>query len=532
MGDLETVRRLVRAVVAALEAQRRRIDDLNVFPVPDGDTGTNLTLTVRAVRDALAHSAAADRASTAAEVVRASLLGARGNSGVILSQMVRGAAEALAHAREIDAAAVARALRGASDAAYAAVRAPVEGTMLTVVRELAEEAERRTRERPPLGDLLHALVRAGEESVARTREQLVQLREAGVVDAGGAGLVELLRGLAAAVTGEALPAPEAAAPPDIGAKALHAEPSRYRYCTTFVVEGDGLDSAAIERSVEPLGDSLLVVGDAAALKVHVHTDEPGAALTVGTRHGAISHVEINDMQRQTAERTARLEATPAVGAPAATTAAVAVYSGQGNGRLLADAGAALLVDGGETMNPSAGALLEAIGRADAPEVVVLPNDPNVQMAAEHAAADAGRATVVVPTDSIPAGLAALVALDPALTAAENAELMADAAEGVAAGSVARASREASVNGVSVREGEWVGLLGKVAVDSGPVLEAVAQSVVRRLLEEPRDVLTLLRGADAPDTTGLVAELTRLHPELEIDVHDGDQAHHALLLAAE
>jgi dihydroxyacetone kinase-like predicted kinase len=299
-----------------------------------------------------------------------------------------------------------------------------------------------------------------------------------------------------------------------------------------VVEGDALDSAAIEQALEPMGDSLLVVGDSAALKAHVHTDEPGAALTVGTRHGAISHVEINDMHRQTAERTARLEATPSVGAPAATTAAVAVYSGEGNGRLLADAGAALLVDGGETMNPSAGALLEAIGRADAPEVVVLPNDANVVMAAERAAADAGRPAVVVPTESIPAGLAALVALDPALTAAENAELMTGAAEGVAAGSVARASREASLNGVSVREGDWVGLLGREAVDAGPVLDEVAQAVIRLLLAEPRDVLTLLRGADAPDVTGLVAELTRLHPDLEIDVHDGDQAHYALLLSAE
>ena len=401
MGDLETVRRLVRAVVAALEAQRRRIDDLNVFPVPDGDRARTSPSPFGPCA-----TPSRTRPPPTARPWRPRSCGlparARGNSGVILSQMVRGAAEALAHAREIDAAAVARALRGASDAAYAAVRAPVEGTMLTVVRELAEEAERRSRERSPLGDLLHALVRAGEESVARTREQLVQLREAGVVDAGGAGLVELLRGLAAAVTGEALPAPKAAAAADIGAEALHAEPSRYRYCTTFVVEGDGLDSAAIERAVEPLGDSLLVVGDAAALKVHVHTDEPGAALTVGTRHGAISHVEINDMQRQTAERTARLEATPAVGAPAATTAAVAVYSGQGNGRLLADAGAALLVDGGETMNPSAGALLEAIGRADAPEVVVLPNDPNVQMAAERAAATrAGPRSSCRPTPSLP-----------------------------------------------------------------------------------------------------------------------------------
>ena len=532
MGDLETVRRLVRAASAALEAQRRRIDDLNVYPVPDGDTGTNLALTVRAVRDALAESRAVDRLAVGREVARAALLGARGNSGVILSQMVRGAAEALADGREVDAGAVARALRGASDAAYRAVRNPVEGTMLTVVRELADEAERLASRRPTPAELLHALVDAGEVALARTREQLQQLREAGVVDAGGAGVLELVRGLAAAVSGEGLPDLRAAPTVELDAGALHSEPSRYRYCTTFVVEGPSLDAGAIERALEPLGDSLLVVGDASALKVHVHTDEPGSALAVGTARGEIGHVEINNMQRQTAARTERLEERLSSDAPRGTTAAVVVYSGAGNRTLFADLGAAGLVDGGPTMNPSAEAILDAIERAGAAEAVVLPNHPNVVMAAEQAAANASRATHVIPVDSIPAGLAAMVAFDGALPAADNAEAMAAAADAVTAGAVAVASRDATLDGVTVRSGEYLGLVGRSPVTAGAEFDTVARAVVGRLLAEPRDLLTVLRGADAPDVDALVAELAREHPALEVEVHDGGQPHYALLLSAE
>ena len=302
MSELETVRGLARAALASLEASRQRIDDLNVYPVPDGDTGTNLTLTVRGVVEALDATSAGDRAALAREVTRAALMSARGNSGVILSQIVRGAAEALAGAVAVDSAALAQAFRGAADAAYAAIRKPVEGTMLTVIRELAEEAVDRTADSP--ADLLEALVRRGEDAVARTPEQLEILREAGVVDAGAAGLVELVRGIAAAVAGAELPQPAKLS--EVPQEAVHLEPSQYRYCTTFVIEGEDLEADALERELERLGDSLMVVGDRSALKVHVHTDDPGAALSLGTGAGIIEGVEIADMRRQTEEREERL----------------------------------------------------------------------------------------------------------------------------------------------------------------------------------------------------------------------------------
>jgi DAK2 domain fusion protein YloV len=521
MSELETVRSLARAALASLEANRQRIDDLNVYPVPDGDTGTNLTLTVRGVVDTLDDSTASDRETLAREVTRAALMSARGNSGVILSQIVRGAAEALA-----DSTTIARAFRGAADAAYAAVRKPVEGTMLTVIRELAEEAEGRSSEPP--AELLEALVRRGEEAVARTTEQLDILREAGVVDAGAAGLLELVRGIAAAVTGKELPQP--AAPAELSQEALHLEPSQYRYCTTFVIEGDDLEAETLEDELERLGDSLMVVGDRSALKVHVHTDDPGAALSLGTSAGTIEGVEIADMRRQTEEREERL--LEAVEEPHMRCAAVAVAAGEGNRRLFERLGAARVVEGGQSMNPSTADLLEAVEATGAEEVVLLPDNPNVVLAAEQAARLAGRPVEVVPTRSLQAGLAALVAFSSERSAEENAAEMSEALEVLATGEVTVASRDASVDGVAAKKGEFLGLLNEKALAAGPNFPEVARAVAEGLLAEPRDLLTLVTGRDAPPLNGLVGELAERHPGLEIDVQEGGQPHYPLLLSAE
>jgi uncharacterized protein len=527
MSDLETLRALIEAAAAALERERQRIDDFNVYPVPDGDTGTNLLLTVRGIAETLAQSTTTDREGLAAEVSRAALMSARGNSGVILSQIVRGAAEKLAAAREIDAAAIARALRAASDEAYGAVREPVEGTILTVVRELAEEAEHRTGKGADPAALLAALVSHGEDAVARTTEQLEVLREAGVVDAGAAGLVELLRGLAAFVAGQELPAspPASALPPT----AVHRELSRFRYCTAFVIEGDGLDREILERQLEQLGDSLLVVGDRNALKAHVHTDDPGAALSLGTAIGSIDAVEIADMHRQTEEREGRLEADADA---RARSAVVAVAAGPGNRRLFESLGAARVVEGGQTMNPPTAELLEAVEATTAAEVVLLPNNANVILAAEQAARLSSRPVRVVAARSLQAGLAALVTFNSERSAEENAAEMNRALQDVVTGEVTVASRDATIDGLSARQGEYLGLAGERAVAAGPAFVDIAAAVTQALLAQPREVLTLVTGQDAPALDGLLDELASQHPDLEIDVHDGGQPHYPLLLSAE
>jgi DAK2 domain fusion protein YloV len=511
----EEVRSWVAGALAAIEANRHRIDDLNVYPVPDGDTGTNLTLTVRAVDDALRKDGPDDRAGLAKEIARAALMGARGNSGVILSQIVRGATDSLAESDDL-----AHAFRAASDAAYRAVKKPVEGTMLTAIRSMADAAEH--------GADLATILARGDDTVTQTKSMLPVLAEAGVVDAGAAGLVEIVRGIHAALTGEALPPPPEREE-DLGFEAIHQELSRYRYCTVFVVEGDDLDAGELETELEKLGDSLLVVGDRTALKVHVHTDDPGKALSLGVARGAVDGVEIANMHTQAHEREERL--LHAVERPPAASAIVAVAAGDGN-RQLFESFDAVVVDGGRTMNPATADLLAAIERAPAPQVVLLPNNGNVIMAAEQAAANADKAVRVVPTRSLQAGLAALVAFDPAFDADANADALNDAIATVATGAVTVASRDVQLNGVAVEKGKWLGLADGEPVAGGDTFDDVARAVLAKLLAEPRDVLTLLTGEDAPALDGLLTVIAAEHPSLELELHQGGQPHYPLLMAAE
>src|SRR5262245_36618331 len=475
MNERGNVLELARAAETALDRNRARLDDLNVYPVPDGDTGTNMLLTMRAVREAL------EAGET--DVAHAALLGARGNSGVILSEIIRGAVDGYGEDGS-----VATALRRGSDAAWAAVREPAEGTILTVIRELADEAESRRDEDLP--QLLHTLVARGDEAVARTEEQLEVLRQAGVVDAGAAGLVEILRGISAYVSGEPLAEPAEAVP--LSSDAIHQEASRYRYCTAFVVEGANLDRAALERELEPLGDSLLVVGDATALKAHVHTDDPGSALRAGTTMGVIERVDIANMHLQSAQREERLSQH---GPDECRTAVVAVVAGEGNRRLFESMGATGIVDGGETMNPSTEELLDAIEGTHAPEAVVLANNDNVVLAARQAARLAKGPVHVVPSASLQAGLGVMLAYDPLAAADANRRAMEEASSAIAAGGVTVASRAVSVDGLRVERGAYLGLVGDEPVAGGTSFDAVAASVVDRLLAEPRGVLTLLAGEE-------------------------------------
>ncbi len=530
--ELQRAKELGQAALATLEANRRRIDDLNVYPVPDGDTGTNLTETARAIMTVLDASTAADRATLAKELTRAALMGARGNSGVIFSQILRGAAEALGEVGLLDAGTIRRAFRAASDAAYRAVSRPVEGTMLSVIRELAEEAEDPRNAALDPAALLKRLIERGEDALARTPDQLAVLKEAGVVDAGGAGLLEIVRGVSAALSGEPLPEAPVDGAHEAGVEAVHQELSEYRYCTVFVIEGEGLDARALEAELEPFGDSLLVVGDATALKIHVHTDEPGRALAFGTALGTIEGVEIANMHKQTLERSERiLEAVPD---PELTleTGVVAVVPGAGNRRLFEGYGATRVIEGGQTMNPSTADIVAAIEATPATEVLVLPNNSNVILSAEQAAKLVDKPVRVIPSRSVPAGLAAIVRYLPSLDAAENEAAMLEALEQVATGEVTMASRDVDLDGVSVRKGCWLGLADGAAVACSGDFDEVACAVAETLLGEGREILTLLTGEDEPDLTGLLRRLEESHPNVELDVQPGGQPHYPLLLSAE
>ncbi|MCB0880798.1 MAG: DegV family EDD domain-containing protein [Thermoleophilia bacterium] len=528
------VGQVVRGAATALEASRQRIDDLNVYPVPDGDTGTNMSQTVsRVVHDLRDAPQDTDPGALAQRIARSALVGARGNSGVILSQIIRGAVTSLADSSKLDAAALARALRAASDAAYGSVRQPVEGTILTVVREMAEEAEAARGD--ALDPALDRVLARAEDALSRTPTMLQKLADAGVVDAGGAGLVEIVRGAVAGLRGQAPPAAEGTSltPPVVHGEE---EESGYRYCTGFLVldTGGALDADALHASLMPLGDSLLVVGDPTALRVHVHTDDPGAALTLGTRHGGISGVEISDMRQQTVERVERLSHGGVEAVPHRRCDVVAVVDGAGNEDLVRARGARGIVKGGQTLNPSTEEILEAIDACNADEVVVLPNNANILLAARNAASLSPRPVLVVESTSIPAGVVALDAYSSLHSAEDNAAAMRAAIAGIATAEITQAVREAKVEGVNVARGAWMGLVDGHLVATSSRLNEVASRVAAVMITPDRRSLLVLRGgSEVPGgmIDAALASVASAYPALEVEDHVGGQGHYPLLMAA-
>ncbi len=535
---------------AELESRRQEVNDLNVFPVADGDTGDNMAMTMRAVLSELdrINGQPIDdigRDELVAAVARAALLGARGNSGVILSQIVRGAAEELASrpGEPIDPILVSAALARAADAAYESVRDPAEGTMLSAVRAMAHRVARDLAHVEPqrldpgvtaevqdrmLAVTLERALEAGRDAVRRGPDQLAVLRDAGVVDAGAYGLIVILAGVIAALRDGGVPELEHHTAPQAGRHHAAHESSRYRYCTNFVVTGKGLDGPSLVPDLERLGDSVLVVGDSRTLKVHVHTDDPDAAVAVfGSAGGAASHLDVADMRAQISAREARLGGDGSGGRAAAPTlcGAVAVVNGPGLVELYRGLGA-FVIDGGPTLNPSTYDLLAAIHAAPAEEVVVLPNSSNVTLAAERAAELSEKPAALVRTTAPQVGLAALVELDPARPAGENAEALAAIAGGIRSGGVARAAREDP--GGRFGEGDAVGYADDELVAWGEPAEVLA--AVLRSVGGGREVLTVIAGESAPLDPD---EVARAAPDgLEVEYHDGGQPAWWWLVAAE
>lgn len=529
---------LVRGVVAgarrALEARKQQVNDLNVYPVPDGDTGTNLLLTVKSVVDELNRASDdAGRVELCDLVANAALMGARGNSGVILSQIVRGAMEALKEADDFDSIDIVGMARRATDTAYRAVRRPVEGTMLTVLREMTEAAEARPSDAGRSG-LLDSMVEAGWQSVERTPTLLKVLADAGVVDAGGYGLVVLLEGMMGADSR----AGDGAAVSLSQLTVVDGEPedggSRYTYCTSFLLQGAGLDSAELERLLQPLGDSLLVVGTDTQIKVHVHTDEPGKVLGLATARGTLSRIEIDNMPEQTAARTERLREQSFAPAIAGMTQVIPVVVGEGVSDLFRSLGAGPLVSGGQSMNPAAEDLMRAVSLAEAPGIIILPNNKNIIMAAEQVAGLSAKNVVVVPTRSMQAGLTAMVSFDPDRPLDANVRDMTQALAHVVTGEVTRAVRDTMVDGVQVAEGSFIGMAeGAVLVSTSDLFEA-ARVVTERLLAGGKELVTVLTGSGAPekDVQEVAARLQETFVEAEFEIHSGGQPLYPLLLAAE
>ena len=536
---------ILEASLAALEARREEVNDLNVFPVADGDTGDNMVLTLRAVLLELDRLAGASqdrtiddigRTEIVSSVARAALLGARGNSGVILSQLIRGAAEELASrpGELVDPVLISAALARAADQAYGSVRDPAEGTILTVVREMsarvASDLAHMTNARlgpdatdaqqnEVLAELIENALAAGEESVKRGPDLLPVLREAGVVDAGGYGLTVLLAGIVGALRGSEPPSLEHHA----AARITHPQhaSSTYRFCTNFAVTGTSLEQRRFVPLLEQIGDSVLVVGDPTTLKVHVHTDDPNSATALFSEFGVVSHLDVADMHAQVKQREERLSTPRAM----AVCGALAVVTGNGMRSLFEGLGVHTL-EGGPTLNPSTYDLLASIHAIPAEEVVVLPNSGNVVMAAERAAELSDKTVRVVLSRSPQAGLAAAVSLDPNRDAATNAAAMAQTLEHVRTGAVAPAARD-DVQG-RFREGDAVGFIEEKIVAWGRPREALRE--VLEQLAQSAELITCLRGAEAPLDDDAVHALAA--GEVEFELSEGGQERYWWLLSAE
>ena len=535
-ADLKTV---VAAARAALAAHVSTIDALNVYPVPDGDTGTNMLLTLRTVLEEISASPHLKGEEAAKVVSRAALMGARGNSGVILSQILRGACETLGKARILDAEAFVAALACAKERAYGAVQKPVEGTMLSVVKDAAAAAsscvERGEKDRL---EVLRAAAREAHASVKRTPDLLGVLKDAGVVDAGGLGVAVILDGISAALSGEeprlSLEEEETEADEErLRETVAHSAKEAWGYCTEFIVNDFSGGEGEFETRIQEIGKSVLVIPDDDLVKVHLHTQDPGSALTYASGFGRLSGVKIDDMEAQTRARAGSDTPATSPTKTAASLGLVVASRGAGNHKLF-EAMGAVVVEGGQGANPSAEDFVQAVKSSGASAVVLLPNNENVVPTAEAVKELVEADIYVVPTTNIACGIATMIAYDAEGDPAEVAEEMREICEEIWCAEVTIAVRDARVEGREVRKGACMGILGGKLQAVEASIHAAALDLAETIVEEGADVVMLLRGEELGEEAAeeIAEDVRRLAAGLVVEVKDGGQPLFPLQMVAE
>ena len=545
----QQLRKLAQAGLIWLERNQQHVNELNVFPVPDGDTGINMLLTMQSAFTRVQHQEDTHVGKIAGELAHGAMMGSRGNSGVILSQIWRGLAKGFKDKATFNVDDLALAFREAAETAYNGVTKPVEGTILTVIREGAEEAADAAKKSRDLRFMLERVLERCQQALERTPELLPILKEAGVVDSGGQGLVYILTGMLRYVHGQmgdmeaamAQAATPASAPIDVPAQA-HAVPAggqlEFPYDVQFILMGQNLNVPLVTAKIDAMGDSTVVVGDERTIKVHVHVKDPGQPISYAVSLGAITDVVVENMQEQMEDIVATAVSPtpplPEIMLEPDQIGVVAVAAGTGLANAFRSLGVAHVVNGGQTNNPSTEEILQAIDAVPTNKVIVLPNNKNIILAAEAARDLSQKQVAVIPSRTVPQGISALMFLNPDGDLAATAQAMTTSLADVATGEITRATRSVTIDEVGVKEGQFIGLVDGRLRACGPDMTEVLTRVLAQMDMDEREIVTLYYGQDvsAVEAAAVAAQIEQLYPEVEVEILDGGQAHYYYILGAE
>ena len=543
--DQITITEFKEALISAsnfLDSNKEHVNDLNVFPVPDGDTGTNMSKTIKSAVKQVVASKATELDALAGEMSRGALMGARGNSGVILSQLFRGFADGLKGQDVLTVATLAAAMKSASEMTYLAVMKPTEGTILTVGRESADFAVKHAKKYSDLILFSEAVLERAKESLANTPNLLPVLKEAGVVDAGGQGLVTIMEGALKALKGEAVlgDAEEISSQgmEKIERKEISTDDIKFGYCTEFIVNTKSNHVEDLKADLVERGDSLIVVGDDRLIKVHVHTNDPGLAIQSALNYGFLKDIKIDNMRLQHSERLFtdyEVEASN-VEAPEEKKpyGFVSICAGKGIEEIFRQVGVDYLVTGGQTMNPSTEDILAGIDQVNAEHIFVLPNNSNIFLAAEAAADISDKEVTVLKTRSIPEGINACVHFMPDKGIDENVESMMEAVEDLTTGQVTYAVRDTEMDGIAIKKGDYIGISGKKILAKGQSINDTTIEMIEKMVDDDATFVSLYAGEDVSeeDAEALEESLEEAFPDMDVEILRGDQPIYYYLISVE
>lgn len=521
-----------------LQNHKDLVDKLNVFPVPDGDTGTNMSLTISYAIKELSKVENDNITDIGKALSKGSLMGARGNSGVILSQIIRGIAKSIEGKENLNVVDLANSLKNGSDTAYKAVIKPIEGTILTVVRESGEYAVKVAKQDMDMIEFLELVVKKANESLNKTPELLKALKEAGVVDSGGKGLVLIYEGMLSSLKGSNIESVEGGISSNVEVNVeqnISSEDIKFQYCTEFILESDKIDDLAVREMYMKFGDSLAVVGDEGVIKVHVHTNDPGLAIQEALKYGQLLTIKIENMKLQHENKVLNETAqTQDIPVEEKEYGFIATSMGEGLAQIFKDFGVDHIIEGGQTMNPSTEDFMKAIENLNAKNIIILPNNSNIIMAANQAKELSDKNIIVIPTKNVAQAFATLVTFDADADVSENEANMMEALSSVKSGQVTYAVRDTVINDVEVKEGNIIGIAEGKLLSAGNKVEEITTDLIEKLVGEDSAIITLFYGEDTDEkeAEALRDSLEEKFEDIDVELHYGGQPLYYYLISVE